>query len=286
MTYLTTRVANFAQGSFVSVGAVTTVILADYLGSPYAAMPLSVLAGAVSGLATYLLALRPLIRREAGTVTLMVATLAVSVVFYGLLNIVGDLAQSLLGVSVNGAFLRGRDPVLFRVGGVAVKLAYVVSLALLVAVLVGMYVILYRTRLGISFRAAVENPQLARAMGINVDAVQAVSWAVSGALGALAGSLWPMLYQVRHAAFGDDILPSIFAASIVGGLGHVFGGLLGGLVIGYSETLIPKFLASLLGLSASQLALYRYAISMAAMIAVLVLMPEGLVSLRLVRRAR
>ena len=279
VTYLTTRVANFAQGSFVSVGAVSTVILSHLLPTPYAAIPLSIAVGSVAGLATYVLALRPLIRREAGTITLMVATLAVSVVFYGLLNMVSDLAQATIGVSVSGTSLRARDPVLARVAGVSIKAAYVALIATMIAVLVASYVLLYRTRLGMSFRAAVENPALARAMGINVEAVQAASWAVSGALGALAGSMWPLLYQVRHAAFGDDILPSIFAASIVGGLSHVYGGVLGGLVIGYAETLIPKAISELTGLGLGEVALYRYAISMAAMILVLLLLPEGLISL-------
>ena len=94
-TFLTTKVPNFAQGSFMMVGAYTAIYVALKWGwSPYAALPLSALLGAAVGLAVYFLVIYPLRRRGANIMALMVATLAVSIVFIGVMNIVADVFES------------------------------------------------------------------------------------------------------------------------------------------------------------------------------------------------
>lgn len=271
-TYLTTKVPNFAQGSFLMVGAYTTILLVLKFGwNPYYAVLPAALAGGLAGLFTYYVAIYPLLRRGAKSTTLMIATLAVAIMFYGIMNIIAD-AYARLGIRSRDVGLAHLDVV---VPGLGIKGVYLAAPAMAFGTTIALYLLLTKTKLGVAFRATVENPDLARVMGVNTYAVMATSWFISGFLGGLGGSIYPLFLRLAHPNAGDDMLPSIFAASVVGGLQSIYGGLIGGLIIGLSE----KLITGLLGQIWPGITVYQYVVSMAFLIAALVVMPRGIMGL-------
>ena len=105
------------------------------------------------------------------------------------------------------------------------------SMVLATVVLVAVSIALLRTRIGKATRAVADNPALAAASGINVDAVIRVVWVVGGALAALSGILLAM-GQGMNYQLGLQILLLVFAAVTLGGLGTAFGALIGSIVVG------------------------------------------------------
>ncbi len=104
-------------------------------------------------------------------------------------------------------------------------------MVLAAVVLVAVSIALLRTRIGKATRAVADNPALAAASGINVDAVIRVVWVVGGALAALSGILLAM-GQGMNYQLGLQILLLVFAAVTLGGLGTAFGALIGSIVVG------------------------------------------------------
>jgi len=271
-TYLTTKVPNFAQGSFLMVGAYTTLLFSlGFNWNPYLTLPISALVGGIAGLLVYLFAIYPLKRRGANVMTLMVATLAISILFIGIMNIVADVYED-LGIRSRDVGISYLD---FRIDNLPMRGIHLVAPLLTLGIAGSMHLILTYTKIGIAFRATVENPDLARAMGINTDLVFALSWLTSGSLGALGGSLYPLFLRIPHPNAGDDLLPSIFAASIVGGLQNIYGGLVGGYIIGLSEKIVTRLLSDIW----PGVAVYQYVVSMAIFVAVLLLAPRGVIGL-------
>jgi branched-chain amino acid transport system permease protein len=271
LNYMTTRVPNFAQGTFITVGVYISFVLFTFEKiSPYLASPFAFLIGGLIGLLVYLLALRPLARIGLPHVLQIVATFAVSVIFVGIFGILVDyLTTSGVG---NAAFfiLTQADFSLFGLGGIV--FAAPVALALLATIL---YIFVNKTKFGVGLKAAVENPSLAEIVGINVEATRMFSWFLSGGLAALAGALI-VLWIPGSDVIGSQFLLVIFAAAILGGLFNIFGTILGGIVVGGGAVLLTGLLSGVVG---SWVAEYQPAIPLLIMAGTLILAPQGLLNL-------
>ena len=248
LTYMTTKVPNFAYGDMVLLGiysAYATVKV--YHSNPYVG---SVLGFAVAGLASvamYLLLLRPLARRGASIVSLMIATFGADIGFAGIFGVYSDYLYNRYKFPDAKLFTTlGPD---FSVGGypgidVAAPLA-------MVAIVVAIYLLLTRTKFGITLRAAIENPPLARVLGINVDLIHTSSWFLAGGLAGFAGALFTLDLPLMSTNTGNDLIVGIFAASVLGGLMSIFGSAVGGIIIGGSEILLTILLGSGFGYGGS-----------------------------------
>ena len=152
---------------------------------------------------------------------------------------------------------------------------------LLVATTVIFYLFLTRTKFGTAMRAAIENPQLAETLGINVNMVYSVSWFIAGGLAGLAGVIMVLTTRL-NPAMGWILIVSVFAGSIVGGLGSLFWGAIGGLLIGFLEQFgvyyTQQILSAILGQTVS-LGNYRQVFSLGAIFIMLLLAPQGLASI-------
>jgi branched-chain amino acid transport system permease protein len=278
LTYMTTRVPNFAQGSFVTVGAYLAFSLYHFEGvSPYISLPFSFLL--VGGVATamYKFILKPLSARGSSIVSLMIATFAIDIAFVGIFGIYSDLLSNLYRVYDSKFFLlRGTDSTVFGLS--ALTFVAPISLALITAVL---WLALTYTKFGIAMRAAIENPGLAGILGIDIERVYIVSWFVAGGLAGFAGSL-VVLWLPGSAHLGSDFIVDIFAASIVGGLFSVYGAVVGGLLVGAGEILLTVFGARLLGSWVSE---WQAAMPMLIMAVSLIIVPRGITSLNWKRLA-
>ena len=150
-------------------------------------------------------------------------------------------------------------------GGVRITPDQIFVLGLAVVLVVLLHLFLTRTIMGKAMRATSENPALARVAGIDVARVIRVTWIIGAALAAVAGVFAGLTVQVRPF-LGFDLLLPLFAAAILGGIGSVYGAVIGGLIVGLAESLsVPIFGAE-----------YRAAIAFLILIAILLVRPTGL----------
>jgi len=272
LTYITTSVPNFAQGSFAVFGSYISLTL-FYLFRihPYISLPFVFLLGSLLGLVTYLLILKPLIEKGASVVVLMIATLAWDLILLGLIGAYSEWLAEITQKPCTNFIFTYLD---FNIFGFPAILI-VSSLAILI-ILVALLILLYKTKFGIALRASMENPELAEIMGVNVEYTRLFSWLLSGSLAAVAGCLLPFKQEIFPAT-GSAIIVSIFAASIVGGLSNIYGALLGGYIVGLSESLVTYYLSIIFG---TGVLVYSKVVSLIILIATLLLAPKGLVGIR------
>jgi len=268
LTYMTTKVPNFAHASLAAIGAYVTLTGIELVGgSPYAFLPLALGIGGLVGLSQYLLVFKPLIRRRVNVVGLMVATLAMEFIFLSLMNIFADFLSREFKIRSRYFLLAIND---FEIAGVPGLL--IVSTILVVATATTLYLFLTKTKFGIAIRASIEDPALASVVGVNVNTVYAVSWLVAGVLGALSGALLPLWFP-GNTDMGSKLIVSVFAASIVGGLTNIYGAVLGGFLIGFAELLGTNWLAMQFG---PWILPYRPLVPLIAIAITLLLAPKGI----------
>jgi len=233
LTYMTTKVPNFAYGDFVTLGIYSAYTATKVYGSnPYVGSVIGFGVGAVASAIMYLGVLRPLARRGSSLVSLMIATFGVDIGFVGLIGIYTDYLQYQVRLIDAPQFYALPD---FSLGGYA-GVVFVAPISV-IAVVMAIYLLLTKTRFGVAMRAAVENPPLARVLGINVDFVYTISWMLAGGFAAYAGGLLTLQLPAGTAT-GSNLIVEIFSSSVLGGLTSIFGAAVGGLVIGASEILI------------------------------------------------
>jgi len=157
------------------------------------------------------------------------------------------------------------------IGGKTVILPYtgVLTIAVAILLMLGLYLLVMRTRLGRSMRAVAENKQVAALMGIDVDGVISRTFIISGALAGAAGVMWGIHLGLVYYFVG--FLPGIkaFTAAVLGGIGSVPGAMLGGVFLGLVEALGP----GVLGLSFQ----LKDVIAFGILVLVLIFRPTGIV---------
>ncbi len=272
LTYLTLKIPNFAHGDLAMVGVYSAYTVAVFLNiNPYTLLPIAFLMGGLSALGTYILVYRPLFRKGASIVVMMVASIAVDIVIRSILQIYADIMSSTFNVYSRGFLFKDFSLNIYevRLPGVLV-----ISSLTVLAIIVSLYLFLSKTRFGIAMRAAIENPWLASSLGINVELVYGISWFIAGGITGLAGVFLPFRIPT-NPDLGWLMLLSVFAASILGGLESLFGAIAGGYVVGFSEILGIYVLSSPpFGISTA----YRPAIPFTILIITLLLAPRGITS--------
>ncbi len=271
------KFANFAHGEFMTFGAYMALFV-----NGVKFLQLNIVWGFLfaivmtAGLAMVLelVVFRRLAGR--GPVSLLVASIGVSIFLQ-------NMVAAIFGTDITGYNLRiSQNITLLAVDGAPVlsinPVKGIATLVVIALLTLGLHVLLSRTTLGKAMRATADNPDLARASGINIRNVILWTWAIGGALAAIAGVLLGVATDVR-TAMGFNVLLFVFAAVIVGGLGSPYGAMFGGLVVGVAQELAVPVLAwlgrpTVLGLPSA--VAYKPVAAFAIMILVLLIRPEGL----------
>lgn len=231
--YNASGIVNFAQGMFVMLGGMVTHALLTRAGLPLAlAIPITILLAAALGIAVDRLVVQPLWRRNATMFVMILATLAAQIVVErATLMIAGDQPRTFSGFTSAAPW---------KVGGVAIspQLLWIAGVSLL---LVGALALFFkRTRTGRAMRACAINREAAALQGIPVSRMLALSFALSAALGAVAGIL---ITPTQYTAFnvGVPFAISGFIAAILGGFGNAAGAFAGGIMLGVAQALAIVF---------------------------------------------
>jgi branched-chain amino acid transport system permease protein len=252
-------IAHFAHGSVAMSGGYLTFLFVERFGVPfYPAMALAMMAGAVVGLLIERLAYRPV--RDAPHINAFIIALGLTMMVEGLNLLLFGADQVVIQTPYRGVM---------DILGVAVaelRLQVILTTCVLIVVIA---FLVQRTKTGKSIRAVAQNRNAAVLMGVNVNRVSAVVFAVSSALGAAGGSLVGALLAIAPG-LGEGLAVKGFAVLILGGLGSIPGAIVGGLVLGASESLAAGFISSA----------YKDVIAFLVMIVVLLFRPEGLLGKR------
>ncbi len=278
LTYLTTRVPNFAHASFATIGVYIALVTTRVWDStPYIAIPIAFVISGVVAVALYTFILKPLIRKGASQAIQMVATLAFDLIVIALLNIFADYIVKTYQVTSREFTLRSYD--IEFMGLPLIVFAAPITIAVLAITL---HIVLKKTKFGIAMRAATENSDLSGIVGINVKLIFGVAWFLGGGIAGIAGALMSLWFQ-GDPSLGPQLIPSVFAASIVGGFFSIYGAIAGGLLVGLTEVLGTRFLAGEFG---SWLIAYRPLIPLVFIVVTLLLAPRGLAGINWSRLRR
>lgn len=291
------RFSNFAHGDTMAFGTMITILVTwglQALGISLGPLPTALLALPVGIAATALFLLgtdrmvyRFYRRQKAAPVILVIVSMGVMFIMNGLTRfIIGPDEQRF----ADGArfLIKARD---FKQmtgldEGLALRSTQVLTVVTAVIVVALVFWFLNHTRTGKSMRAYSDNEDLALLSGINPERVVTITWVIVAALATIAGVLYGLDKSFKPFTYFQLLLP-VFAAAIVGGLGNPLGAIVGGFVIAYSEVIVTyawkKVLGYLLPDSLEPSGLvqllstdYKFAVSFAILIIVLLFRPTGL----------
>ena len=239
------RFAHFAHSELMTGGAFIAFLLAAGLAAMgivtpiptgFVVLPIAAVLTAVFALGIDKLFYAPLRQRGAKPVTLLIASIGVTMMVQGLVRLFfGTGTYSFFETESKDVFridmsaFGSTRPVVFS----EPQLLMVVVTILAV---VALHLFLTRSRLGKAMRAMADNAALAQVSGINTALVVRVTWVIAGILACLAGTMLALDVTLKPDLAFNIILP-IFAAAIVGGLGQAYGAIAGGFLIGFAETL-------------------------------------------------
>ena len=289
VVYGIVQLINFAHGEIFMMGAFgalsTWLILAGSSGSLSLVLLLPMLLGGMAvsvgvALLTERFAYRPL--RNAPRLAPLITAIGVSIflqefvrLFYGRIPGFPDAKLAIPFPQIQGVTGPAID-----IGGVLIQRAALFTLIALAICTVFMFFFVNRTRLGRAMQATSQDPDTSRLMGINVDKIIMVAFALGAALAAVAGLAHGLRYTNIDFRMGFLAGLKAFTAAVLGGIGNINGAVVGGLVLGVIEVMATSYIPGQFGGSA-----WKDVWAFVLLILVLVFRPQGLLGARVVDRA-
>ncbi len=283
MVYGILGLINFAHGDVVMVGAMTTVtILSALIGfnlgiPPSLLLVVAVLCAlpvcALLGFSIERIAYRPL--RHAPRLAPLITGIGVSIVLQNLAMMIwGRGYQRFPEVLVS-------DP--YTILGARITTYQVWTFILAIVLMLGLWLLVQRTRLGRAMRATAQSDRVAQLMGVNVNRVISSVFMLGSGLGCVAGVMYTASYGQASATMGFLLGLKAFSAAVLGGIGNIRGAVLGGFVLGVIEAMGAGYLSDWTGgLMGSE---YKDIFAFLVLIAVLMVRPSGLLGERVSERA-
>jgi branched-chain amino acid transport system permease protein/neutral amino acid transport system permease protein len=275
LVYGILRFANFAHGDLMTAGAYIALFLVTgffpWLGIPDTtfgplsfgwrmtlAFPVAMFCVALTAILLDRVLYHPLRRKRSSPVILAMSALGASFIIRMIVLI-----------------LWGADYLFYRPGvlrpaiqlplGIKIRPDQILIVLTVLSLVALLYLFLQRTKMGKAMRATADNMELARVSGIDTERVIKWTWGIGGGLAAAGGILYGIDVQL-HAGMGWNFLLPLFAATILGGIGNMYGALIGGLVMGVTQQVSTAFL----------LPTYKPAVAFLVMIVILLVRPRGI----------
>jgi len=269
------RFGNFAHGDLMTAGAYISLFIITgplaWIGIPdttfgpfsfgwrmVIAFPISLLA--VGGITILLdkILYQNLRRKGSGRVTMAMSALGASFIIRMIVLIIWGSDYKFY----RPGLIR---PALELPAGIKIRADQILILILVALLVTALHLFLQKSKMGKAMRATSDNMELARLSGIEIQKVIYWTWGIGGALAAAAGILYGIDVQI-HPGMGWNFLIPLFAAAILGGIGNVYGALIGGLIIGVVQQVSTAVL----------LPTYKPAVAFIIMIVLLLIRPQGL----------
>jgi branched-chain amino acid transport system permease protein len=268
LTHITTKVPNFAHGTFAGIGIYVSYTFSQVLEmSPYYGFPFAFLIGGIISTILYIFVIGTITRLKRGIIVLTISTLALQILLTSGLNIYAFWLRAVFKTYAQDFLLKNAD---FRYLGFP-GIFLVSSIISLTSVIV-LHFFLTKTRLGVAMKATAINSDLASVLGIDTNFIQTLTWFLTGGLASLAGAMIPMWFMSSPTT-GVQIMTSIMAGSVLGGLQSIYGAIIGGFLIGVFEIILTTWLAQIFGMWVGE---YRSMIPIIFLVIVIMFEPAGL----------
>lgn len=235
LIYKASGVFNYAQGSLLLFGALTFVTLTDQGVPALGAIAVTIALLIVTAIAIEKLLLRPLTNRS--PMTLFMATLGLSYVVEG-------VAQGIMGSQVRALNL-GIDDLPIFLGDIMISQFDLIAAGLALAIVVVLSLLFNRTRIGIQLRGVADDTRAALSLGIDINRIWQIVWAVAGLVGLVAGLLWGARQGVQFSL--SLVVLKALPVLIIGGFTSIPGAIVGGLIVGAGESLAETYIGPYLG---------------------------------------
>ncbi len=256
MVYGIAKMLNFAHGDVIMVGAYAILTTLNMGGNPVVALIAAIVICTVSGIVIEKLAYKPL--RGASPLAVLITAIGVS--FF-----LQSIAQLIFGAKSQPVTLPSFGT--FELFGAKINVSAVITLGLAAVIMVALTVFINRTRTGRAMLAVSEDKGAAQLMGVNVDRIIMITFAIGSFLAAFASLFY--LMQIPSASPTLGSMPGIkaFTAAVIGGIGSIPGAMIGGVLLG----IIEKICLSIPAISS-----YTTAIEFSFLIIILLVKPSGI----------
>ena len=257
LQFSVTNVLNLAFGAVMILSAYLAYLLNSHGVSVWYGLIVAIVAGAVVSVLINSVVYTPFQRRGASPITMVIVSLGMTLIIeFGVEAVAG-------GVPVS--YTMGNGPT-FQAGSFVLTGVQLVIIALALVTMAGVHALLRYTKLGKAMRATAANRNLARNCGIRTGRVITTTWALTGALCGLAGTIFAIDAGSFDATSTDVFLVLILAAVFLGGPGQPYGAMLGALVIGLATEVSAAFIP----------ADYKYVAAFVVLLIMLAVRPTGL----------
>lgn len=256
LTYGILRLSNFAHGDFMTLAAYLTWFANTNGVNLWVAMGIGCGGTIAAMLLSEWLLWKPMRDKRATSTTLIIISIGLALfIRNGVLLIWGGSNQNY------------QVPIIAAQDVMGIKLEYyrLIVIGMAIAAMIGLHLLLQKTKVGKAMRAVADNVDLAKVSGINVEWVVIWTWIITAVLTALGGSMYGLITTLKPNMGWFLILP-MFASVILGGIGNPYGAIAGGLIIGIAqEVSVPWFGTS-----------YKMGVALLLMIVILFVRPQGL----------
>lgn len=252
------RLVNFSHGAIYAFGAQMAMI---FIGMHFGILPGILAAMVLTGILGILIdkiSLEPLRKKKTKPIASLITTIGIS-------NIITNLMIVFLG-SEKRSFPSIFGENAFKIGGISISYTQLMMCLVSLLLMFALMWIVYKTKIGLAMRASEQNVKAAAMVGVNVNFVISFTFFLAGVSATIAGALVAGYYQIVYPNMGFMAGLKAFAAAVLGGIGSLPGALLGGLIVGVSESMAATFLGST----------YRDSVAFVILIIVLIVRPNGL----------
>ena len=256
MVYGIAKMLNFAHGDIIMVGAYSIFSTLAFISHPFVAILAAVVVCTILGITTEKLAYKPL--RSASPLAVLITAIGVSYLLQSVAQLIyGSKSQPVTFISLGT----------IKLGDTQISGAAIVTLLVGALIMVCLNIFVRKTRTGQAMQAVSEDRGAAQLMGINVNRIITITFAIGSALAAFASTFYLMQISAVSPTLGS--MPGIkaFTAAVIGGIGSIPGAMLGGILLGVIEKIC---------LSIDPLAPYTTAVEFSLLIIILLVKPTGI----------
>jgi branched-chain amino acid transport system permease protein len=283
MVYGVLNLINFAHADVLMVGAMAGLTILNMVNAVAPDLPGIVkLFIAILGAIPVCVAVNVLIERVAYRRLRNAPRLAPLITAIGVSILLQTIAMMIWGRNpLPFPQVMPSDPI--HIMGALISPTQVMLLILAAVSMVGLALVVEKTKIGRAMRATAENPRIAGLMGVDSDRVIVMTFAIGATLAAVAGVMWAANYSSAQFAMG--FVPGIkaFSAAVLGGIGNIYGAMLGGLLLGLIESLGAGYVGELTGGFLGSH--YQDIFAFLVLVIVLILRPSGIMGERVADRA-
>lgn len=256
MVYGILSMINFAHGDFFMVGAFLCFIVATFIQLPFVPALLISMAGvALLGVIVERVAYKPL--RQAPRVSAIITALGVGIFLENFTLALSPYPKHIPMIIANTTI---------SLGGVTISSLQITIIVLSVVLMTVLHFIVQHTKVGMAMRAIAWDKSVAPLMGVPVNYIISITFALGSGLGGVAGMLYGMAYPVIDPYMGIIVGWKAFISAVVGGIGNIRGAMVGAYILGSVEVLVAAFLPST----------YRDFVAFSLLLILLIFRPYGI----------